>query len=35
MIFHLNMKLREEITGYEDERSVEKLQTSLKYCTLF
>ncbi len=25
MIFYLNMKLREEITGYEDERSVEKI----------
>lgn len=25
MIFYLNLKLREEVTGYEDERSVEKI----------
>ncbi|HHX18368.1 MAG TPA: nucleoside triphosphate pyrophosphohydrolase [Clostridium sp.] len=25
MIFYLNLKLREELTGYEDDRSVEKI----------
>ena len=25
MIFYLNLKLREELTGFEDDRSVEKI----------